>query len=100
MSEWGGGCARGASLDTIMTWRGNGLGREAHVRWLGFNPETGEGWDNSWEPIAMLTGDLQAGGRVRKRRSRAEIEEAERKREAVVREGEKRSRRLAARGGR
>ena len=68
------------------------------MRWLGFNPATGDEWDDSWRPIASLTSDLRAEGRVRTQRSRAEIEEAERKQREEGRQGEKRSRRVAGEG--
>ena len=38
----------------IVAWRGSGKGREALVRWEGFQAETdlfpGEPWPDSWEP--------------------------------------------------
>ena len=33
----------------------------ALVRWCGFDPETGEPWQDSWVPRGNLTKDLRAG---------------------------------------
>ena len=86
------------AVDEVLSWRGSGAGREAHVRWLGFDPETGEDWADSWEPRANLTSDLREGGRTRKRRSRAECEADEQRKRAEEREGDRRSRRVAGEG--
>ena len=86
------------AVDTLLEWRGSGVTREALVRWLGFDPVTGEEWADNWRPITSLTSDLRAEGRVRKRRSQAEIEEAERVQREESRQGEKRSRRVAGEG--
>ena len=53
-------------------------GRVALVRWCGFDPATGEPWEDSWEPRAALTSDLRAGGRIRRRRTRVQMAEEER----------------------
>ena len=62
----------------MLEWRGGVDGREALVRWRGFDPATGEPWDDSWEPKAALTADLRASGAIRRRRTRAQAAEAER----------------------
>ena len=66
------------AVDAVLEWRGGAGGREALVRWCGFDPATGEPWEDSWEPRAALTSDLRAGGRIRRRRTRVQMAEEER----------------------
>ena len=57
------------AVDQIVEWRGGARDREAHVRWCGFDSASGEPWDDSWVPRALLTADLRRGGLLRKRKS-------------------------------
>jgi hypothetical protein len=49
------------------------------VRWCGFDPDTGQSWDDSWEPRSWLTLDLRSGGVVRRRRTAAQVREDDRR---------------------
>ena len=66
------------AVESVMDWRGGSGGREALIRWCGFDPTTGEPWEDLWEPKAALTADLRAGGIIRRRRTRVQMAEAER----------------------
>ena len=55
----------------VVEWRGSTLvKREARVRWKGFDPDTGEPWADTWEPLKNLTSDWQEEGRIRPKKQR------------------------------
>jgi len=84
------------AVDQILQWRGSGSGRQALVRWFGFNAVTGEAWDDSWEPWSNLTADLRKGGIIRRRRTAAEMgEDRQREEERYARVQRRRTPRLA-----
>ena len=48
-----------------------------HVKWLGFDPDTGEPWRDSWVRKAWLTADLrEADPGVKRRNKRKRGDEA------------------------
>ena len=63
------------------------------MRWCGFDPATDEPWEDSWVPRAALTADLRAGGIIRRRRTRAQVAEAEREEQEAWEERHARTRR-------
>ena len=66
-------------MDEILAWGGRGQGMMAHVRWLGFDPATGDEWEDSWIPVGWLTKDLRvARPKQCKRKAGAEAEAARR----------------------
>ena len=77
------------AVEQVVEWRGGARDREARIRWCGFDPETGEPWEDSWVPRAFLSADLRRGGLIREARRRREgAEEGEavgRKEEDVLR---------------
>ena len=67
------------AVENILGWRDGETEREALVRWCGFDPVTGQPWDDSWEPRSWLTPDLRSGGVVRRRRTAAQGREDDRR---------------------
>ena len=87
----------GWAVDQIVAWRGGAANRAALVKWCGFDPDTGEPWEDSWEPRGNLTRDLRSGGLLRRRRARDDQQrsqqEDQQQRQRVV--GSRKSPRLA-----
>ena len=85
------------AVDQIVAWRGGAANRAALVKWCGFDPDTGEPWEDSWEPRCNLTRDLRSGGLLRRRRARDDQQrsqqEDQQQRQRVV--GSRKSPRLA-----
>ena len=70
-------------MEEVLRWRDEEEGREAFVRWCGFDPTSGEAWRDSWVRRSWLTPDLRAGGVVRRRRTAAQLrDDARAEREA------------------
>ena len=66
------------AVEQVVEWRGGARDREARIRWCGFDPETGEPWEDSWVPRAFLSADLRRGGLIREARRRCDgVEEGE-----------------------
>ena len=63
------------AVEQVVEWRGGARDREALIRWCGFDPETGEPWEDSWVPRALLSADLRRGGLLREARRRRECAE-------------------------
>ena len=64
------------AVDEIIEWESVGARVRALVRWLGFDPETGDPWDNSWVPKTWLTADLRAADPGIQRRAKRVAREA------------------------
>ena len=58
------------AIDQILEWQGTGDQTRAHIRWLGFDPDTGEPWKDSWVRKAWLTADLREADPGVQRRSK------------------------------
>ena len=63
------------AVEQVVEWRGGARDREALIRWCGFDPETGDPWEDSWVPRALLSADLRRGGLLREARRRRECAE-------------------------
>ena len=63
------------AVEQVVEWRGGARDREARIRWCGFDPETGDPWEDSWVPREFLSADLRRGGLVREARRRRECAE-------------------------
>ena len=60
------------AIDQILEWQGKGAQTRVLVKWLGFDPDSGELWADSWIPKANLTADLrEADPGVRRRHKRS-----------------------------
>ena len=64
------------AIDDIVKWQTEGSRTWALIRWLGFNPETGSRWEDSWVLKAWLTADQRAADPgIQRRTKRAAREE-------------------------
>ena len=65
------------AIDDIVKWETEGSRTWALIRWLGFNPETGSRWEDSWVLKSWLTADQRAADPgVQRRPKRAAREES------------------------